>query len=237
MSIKLPIKNHEKFYELNPSKILALGLNYHAHIQESLSLNVKSINKDVPKEPILFSKIPNVLVGPEEAIVLPALLEEYEFEILRTDYEAELAFVINQRCKNVSKEKAFDYIYGFTCMNDISQRNLQNAETSGWFRGKSFDTFGPVGPCLVLTEDIGDAQNLDIKCRLNGKVVQNSNTKHMIFKIPDIIAFISKNFTLEEGDLITTGTPAGVGAIKDGDVVEVEIENIGILKNPVQEEI
>jgi len=236
MSIKLPIKNTEKIYEVNPSKIIALGLNYHAHILESHSLKVNSISKDVPKEPILFSKIPNVLVGPEEPIILPSLLKEYDFEEPRTDYEAELAFVINQHCKNVSKEKAFDYIYGFTCMNDVSQRNLQNAEKSGWFRGKSFDTFGPVGPCLVLKEDIGYAQNLNIKCRLNGEVVQDSNTKHMIFKIPDIIAFISSNFTLEKGDLITTGTPAGVGAIKDGDVVEVEIENIGILKNPVLEE-
>ena len=155
---------------------------------------------------------------------------------MRTDYEAELAFIINQSCKNVPAEQAYEYIYGFTCFNDISQRNLQNSEKAGWFRGKSLDTFGPVGPCIVLAEDIGDAQNLDISCRLNGKVVQNSNTKQMIFKIPEIVAFISKNFTLEKGDLIITGTPAGVGALKGGDVVEVEIENIGILKNEVQEE-
>jgi 2-keto-4-pentenoate hydratase/2-oxohepta-3-ene-1,7-dioic acid hydratase in catechol pathway len=236
MSVKLPIKNSKELYEVNPQKIIALGLNYHAHIQESLSIKVKGLNPDIPKEPVLFSKTPNVLTGPEEPIIIPSFLKEYDFNELRTDYEAELAFFIKQRCKDVPAKNAFDFIYGFTCLNDVSQRNLQNSDKSGWFRGKSLDSFGPIGPCVVLTEDIGDAQNLDIKCRLNGKVVQDSNTSHMIFKIPDIIAFISKNFTLEKGDIITTGTPAGVGAIRDGDVVEVEIENIGILKNPVREE-
>jgi len=236
MPVTLPIKNSKEFYEVNPSKIIALGLNYHAHIQESLSIKVKGLNPEVPKEPILFSKTPNVLIGPGEPIVLPAFIKEYAFEGLRTDYEAELALIINQRCKNVPADQAYDYIYGFTCLNDVSQRNLQNSEKAGWFRGKSLDTFGPVGPCVVLTQDIGDAQQLDIKCRLNGKVVQESNTSQMIFKLPEIIAFVSKNFTLQKGDIITTGTPAGVGAIKEGDMVEIEIENIGILKNPVREE-
>jgi len=236
MPVKLPIKNRDKFYEVNPCKIIALGLNYHAHIQESLSIKVKGLNPEVPKEPILFSKTTNVLIGPDQPIVLPAFLKAYAFEGLRTDYEAELAVIISQRCKNVPANQAYDYIYGFTCMNDVSQRNLQNSEKAGWFRGKSLDTFGPVGPCVVLKEDIGNAQHLDIKCRLNGNVVQDSNTDLMIFKIPDIVAFVSKNFTLEEGDIITTGTPAGVGAIKDGDIVEIEIENIGVLKNPVREE-
>ena len=235
MAVKLPIKNSNEHYNIHPQKIIALGLNYHAHIQESLSVKVKGLKPEVPKEPILFSKTPNVLIGPGEPIVLPGFLKEYDFNEIRTDYEAELALIINQRCKDVPAKHAYDYIYGFTCLNDVSQRNLQNAEKAGWFRGKSLDTFGPVGPCVVLTKDIGDAQQLDIKCRLNGKMVQDSNTKQMIFKIPEIIAFVSKNFTLEKGDIITTGTPAGVGAIKDGDVVEVEIENIGILKNPVQE--
>jgi len=232
---KLPIKNRTDFYTIKPQKIIALGLNYQDHIQEVDSLQVKSINQKLPEEPILFSKTPNVLIGPEESIIIPSILKGYKFENLRTDYEAELAFIIKKRCKNVQVDKAYDYIYGFTCMNDVSQRNLQNADISGWYRGKSFDTFGPVGPCVVLTEDIGDAQNLNIKCRLNSKIVQDSNTKHMIFKIPEIVAFVSKNFTLEKGDLITTGTPAGVGAIKDGDIVEIEIENIGVLINPVQE--
>jgi 2-keto-4-pentenoate hydratase/2-oxohepta-3-ene-1,7-dioic acid hydratase in catechol pathway len=236
MSIIIPVQNTNDVYALNPSKIIALGMNYRAHIEEADSLRVKNIDKDIPKEPILFSKTTNVLIGPEEPIIIPALLKQYDFEFSRTDYEAELALIINQRCKNVSVEKAYDYIYGFTCMNDVSQRNLQNSERGGWFRGKSFDTFGPIGPCVVLLKDIGDPQNLDIKCRLNGKVVQDSNTKHMIFNIAETISFISMNFTLEKGDIITTGTPAGVGAIKDGDLVEIEIENIGVLKNSVQEE-
>jgi 2-keto-4-pentenoate hydratase/2-oxohepta-3-ene-1,7-dioic acid hydratase in catechol pathway len=236
MPVTLPIKNSKAFYEVNPSKIIALGLNYHAHIQESLSIKVKGLNPEVPKEPILFSKTPNVLVGPGEPIILPSFLKTLEFDELRTDYEAELALIISQRCKDVPAGEAYDYIYGFTCLNDVSQRNLQNSEKAGWFRGKSLDTFGPVGPCVVLKEDIGDAQQLDIKCRLNGKIVQESNTSHMIFKLPEIIAFVSKNFTLQKGDIITTGTPAGVGAVRDGDVVEIEIENIGVLKNPVREE-
>ncbi len=129
-----------------------------------------------------------------------------------------------------------DHILGFTCFNDISQRNLQKNDKAGWFRGKSLDTFGPIGPEIIPLESIGDPQNLHIQCRLNGKIVQDSNTSHMIFKIPEIIAFVSKNFTLEPGDIIITGTPSGVGPLADGDVVEVEIENIGVLSNPVKAE-
>ena len=125
---------------------------------------------------------------------------------------------------------------GFTCFNDVSQRNFQRRDKSGWFRGKSLDTFGPIGPVIVPPGAIGDPQNLRIQTRLNGRVVQDSNTRHMIFTIPQIISFISRNFTLEAGDIISTGTPSGVGPIRDGDVVEVEIENIGILKNPVRAE-
>jgi 2-keto-4-pentenoate hydratase/2-oxohepta-3-ene-1,7-dioic acid hydratase in catechol pathway len=129
-----------------------------------------------------------------------------------------------------------DHVLGFTCINDVSQRNLQTGDRSGWFRGKSLDTFGPVGPQVVLPEDIGDPQDLRIQCRLNGKTVQDSNTRHMIFTIPEIIAFITKNFTLMPGDLIATGTPSGVGSLMHGDIVEVEIEGIGALRNPVLEE-
>jgi 2-keto-4-pentenoate hydratase/2-oxohepta-3-ene-1,7-dioic acid hydratase in catechol pathway len=129
-----------------------------------------------------------------------------------------------------------DHIFGFTCMNDVSQRNIQHSDKSGWFRGKSLDTFGPIGPEVVLTEDIGDPQALDIQCRLNGKVVQDSNTRNMIFPVAELLAFISKNFTLEPGDIVVTGTPSGVSPIKGGDTVEVEIEKIGILSNPVVQE-
>ena len=185
------------------------------------------------QEPILFPKTPNVLIGPEEPIVLPRFLNEYHFETLRTDYEAELAIIIKDRCKNVPPGEAMAHILGFTCMNDVSQRNLQTGDRSGWFRGKSLDTFGPIGPRIVRPEDLGDPQALRIQCRLNGNTVQDSNTRHMIFPIPEIIAFISKNFTLMPGDVIATGTPAGVGAIQPGDIVEIEIEKIGILRNPV----
>lgn len=234
--ITLPIKNRSEGYTVNPSKIIALGLNYRDHIAESHSVKVKGFDPMEPEEPVIFPKTPNCLIGPGEPIVIPAFLDEYGFEDCRVDYEAELAFVIGKECKNVSASDAMSVILGFFCLNDVSQRNIQTGDKSGWFRGKSLDTFGPVGPQLVTTADIGDPQNLSLRCRLNGKVVQDSNTKHMIFPITEIVAFISKNFTLLPGDIISTGTPSGVGPIKHGDVVEVEIEGIGVLKNPVVEE-
>lgn len=235
--ITLPIFQSAKRYTVNPSKIIALGLNYREHIAEHNTLHVRGFTGALPKEPVLFPKTPNVLIGPEEPIIIPAFLQDYGFEALRVDYEAELAFIIKDRCKNVPATDALDHILGFTCMNDISQRNIQRSDESGWFRGKSLDTFGPIGPQIVLTEAIGDPQNLRITCRLNGKIVQESNTGLMIFSIPEILAFISKNFTLEPGDLILTGTPAGVGPLQEGDIVEVEIEKIGVLRNPVKLEV
>ena len=232
----LPIANRAEQYPLHPTKIIAMGLNYRDHIAESHSVNVQGFTQEIPKEPVLFPKTPNVLIPPGDAIVIPAFLGDYAFDDPRVDYEGELAFIVGDRCKNVSKEEALGHVFGYTCMNDVSQRNLQTGDRSGWFRGKSLDTFGPVGPCIVLAEDIGDPQSLDILCRLNGKVVQQSNTRHMIWGIREILAFVSRNFTLEEGDIITTGTPSGVGRLKDGDVVEVEIEKIGVLRNPVVEE-
>ena len=231
--IKLSVANSDATYTVNPTKIVALGLNYREHIAESRSVKVQGFTDEIPAEPILFPKTPNVLIGPEEPIVLPRFLHEYHFETLRTDYEAELAIIIKDRCKNVPPGEAMAHILGFTCMNDVSQRNLQTGDRSGWFRGKSLDTFGPIGPRIVRPEDLGDPQALRIQCRLNGNTVQDSNTRHMIFPILKIIAFISKNFTLMPGDIIATGTPAGVGAIQPGDIVEIEIEKIGILRNPV----
>jgi 2-keto-4-pentenoate hydratase/2-oxohepta-3-ene-1,7-dioic acid hydratase in catechol pathway len=234
--IELPIFNKAEKYPVKPGKIIALGLNYLDHIAEHQRVDVSGFTEQIPKEPILFVKTTNVLIGPEEPIIIPKFIYEYDFEEVRTDYEAELAFFIKEACKNVPQEKAYHYILGFTCMNDVSQRNIQSGDKSGWFRGKSFDTFGPVGPQIVLTEDIGDPQNLKLQCRLNGQVVQDSNTKHMIFSIPEIVAFVSKNFTLLPGDIIMTGTPSGVGQIAHGDVVEIEIEKIGILRNKVVDE-
>ncbi len=233
MKIALPVSTGGS-YTIAPTKIIALGLNYLEHIHESQSVDKNNIAAEIPKEPVLFSKTPNVLTSPDRPIILPAFLND--IADARTDYEAELAIIIKDRVKNARAEQAMNHIFGFTCFNDISQRNLQKGEKAGWFRGKSLDTFGPIGPVIVPPQQIGDVHNLEITCRLNGKTVQHSNTKHMIFNIPEIIAFISKNFTLEKGDIIITGTPSGVGPLQHGDVVEVEIENIGILRNPVQAE-
>ncbi len=234
--IELPIKGKDKIYKLCPSKIIALGKNYLDHIREHQKIDVSNFNDDIPKEPVLFAITPNALTATNTPIVIPSFLKKYKFTNPRVDYEAELAFVISKKCRNVREEDAYDYIEGFTCFNDVSQRNIQKTDISGWFRAKSLDTFAPVGPCLVPVNQIGDPQNLNITCKLNGQLLQNSNTKHMIFNIRQIIAFISSNMTLEAGDLISTGTPAGVGPLKHGDVVEVEIEKIGILRNFVIEE-
>jgi 2-keto-4-pentenoate hydratase/2-oxohepta-3-ene-1,7-dioic acid hydratase in catechol pathway len=233
--VTLSIKGSDKTLTLNPSKIIAVGLNYHAHVQESKVFDLKKL--EVPTEPVLFAKTPNVLVGPNEPIVIPAFLKDYHFDEPRIDPEAELAIIIGKKCRHVTEDKALDYVLGYTCFNDVSQRNIQKLDASGWFRGKSFDTFGPIGPVIVPPALLSDPQHLAISCRINGKTTQAASTRDMIFSIKKLIAFISKNFTLEAGDIIATGTPSGVSPIKAGDEVEVEIEGIGILRNPVIEEI
>jgi 2-keto-4-pentenoate hydratase/2-oxohepta-3-ene-1,7-dioic acid hydratase in catechol pathway len=238
--IELPIYSSGtptgRSYTVAPSKIIALGMNYRDHIAESGAVNVRGFTKDIPPEPVLFPKTPNVLIATEQPIVIPAVARSYGFEDFRVDYEAELAFFVLDRCKNVHVEETMRHISGFTCFNDVSQRNIQNSDRSGWFRGKSFDTFGPIGPCVVHPDDLKNPGNLAITCRLNGRIVQSSSTRYMIFSIPEIFSFVSRNFTLEAGDIICTGTPSGVGPLHAGDVVEVQIEGIGALRNPVQEE-
>lgn len=231
--IKLPILNSDEKYTLNPGKIVALGLNYNDHVKESVSILTAGDKPETPTEPVIFSKAASSLIGPEQNIVLPAFVDDYNFDNPRTDYEAELAFIISKDCRNVSEDDAMDYILGFTCLNDVSQRNLQTGDKSGWFRGKSLDTFCPVGPVIVTPADIGDPQKLKIECRLNGGVVQSGNTSDMIFPIKKMISVLSGWFTLKAGDIISTGTPSGVGPVADGDIVEIEIENIGVLRNPV----
>lgn len=233
--IRLPIAGSEETFVVSPSKIIALGLNYRDHIAESVSVRVSGLTPDEPSEPVLFPKLPSCLIGPDESIELPAIVATYGFDEPRTDHEAELALVIGRECRNVDPEHALEYVLGYTCMNDVSQRNIQNGDRSGWFRGKSFDTFGPIGPRLVRAQDIGDVQNLDIVCRKNGQVVQSSNTRHMIFPVDFTVSFISRNFTLLPGDIILTGTPAGVGPIVPGDEVEVEVAGIGVLRNTVSD--
>jgi 2-keto-4-pentenoate hydratase/2-oxohepta-3-ene-1,7-dioic acid hydratase in catechol pathway len=236
--VKLPVLGSKESYEVKPSKIIAIGLNYREHIEESPHIltdaSDKAAEQSLPPEPILFPKTPNVIVGDGESIVIPSrFLGRYDFQDPRTDYEAELAVIIGRRCRDVSVAEARSYVLGYTCFNDVSQRNIQNADRSGWFRGKSFDTFGPIGPALLPERLVGDPQGLRIECRLNGKTVQSSSTAAMIFGVAELVSFVSANLTLEPGDIIATGTPSGVGRLAPGDLVEVEIERIGILKNPV----
>lgn len=231
--LTLPVKGSGETYTVDPRKIICLGLNYHEHIEESLSIQVQGLGKDAPSEPILFAKTPNTLQAPEQPVVLPQILASYGFEDERTDYEGELALIVGREARDVAPEDAESYIFGYTCANDVSQRNIQNGDRSGWFRGKSFDTFAPLGPEIVKAEDIADVGNLGIETRRNGEVVQSSNTRMLIFGIPQILSFVSRNVTLSPGDIILTGTPGGVGPVAHGDVIEVEIEGIGVLRNPV----
>lgn len=232
MTVRLPVTNGSE-YEILPQKIICLGLNYLDHIKESARDDATRFKDELPAEPILFAKTPNTLIGPDQPIILPAFLDTYGFRTCRTDYEAELAVIIGTGGKDIAPAKALDHVFGYTCFNDISQRNFQKHDKSGWFRGKSLDTFGPIGPRIVRAEDLGDPHQLDIVCRLNKTVVQQASTAHMLFKIPETIAFISKHFSLVPGDIIATGTPSGVGPLAPGDVVEVEISGIGVLRNPV----
>jgi len=237
MSVLLPIKGEKEPFTLNPSKIIALGLNYRDHVKESVFLNSRNLPPDPPSEPILFAKTPNVLIGNGKTIVIPGFIRrDYNFTDIRIDYEAELAVVIGKHCSRVKRDEALTYVLGYTCMNDVSMRNFQTTDKSGWFRGKSLDTFGPVGPVIIPSNVIPDPQNLQIKCRLNGETVQDSHTSNMIFSVEETIEFISRQISLERGDIIMTGTPSGVGRLKHGDIVEVEIEKIGTLTNNVIEE-
>lgn len=208
-----------------PSKIICAGLNYRDHAGEA--------GLDVPGQPVLFAKWPNSVIGPGDPIVLPGFTNE-------VDYEAELAVVIGRRIRDVSAEKALDAVSGVICLNDVSARDLQFADGGQWTVGKSLDTFCPVGPRLVPLEEIGDPQQLRIRCLINGEVLQDSTTSSMIFSIAELIAFASRGIELEPGDLIATGTPSGVGFtrtpprfLRPGDEVTVEIEGVGALTNPV----
>jgi 2-keto-4-pentenoate hydratase/2-oxohepta-3-ene-1,7-dioic acid hydratase in catechol pathway len=222
--IILPLKDSSKTYEINPSKIICLGRNYAKHAAE--------LNNELPTEPLLFQKTPNVLIGPGDNIIYPEILDKVNKS--RVDYEGELAVIIGKKGKNIQRNESMDYVYGYTCFNDVTARQMQRDDISNklpWFKSKSLDTFGPIGPVVVLKENVQDPHNLKIQTRLNGKTVQSANTGDMIFKIDFLIEYISAYFTLERGDIIITGTPSGIGEFKKGDIVEVEIEKLGILKN------
>jgi len=210
-----------------PGKIVCVGLNYRDHAAEG--------GMDLPKAPLLFAKWPNTLIGDGDPIVLPP-------ESSQVDYEAELGVVIGAKAKRVSERDALDHVAGYICVNDVSARDLQFADGQ-WTRGKSPDTFCPVGPRLVPREEIADPQALAIRCLVNGEALQDSSTAQMIFSVAEIIAYTSQIITLEPGDLIATGTPAGVGVfrdpkvlLQDGDEVAVEIEGLGTLTNPITKE-
>ena len=206
-----------------PGKIVCVGLNYRDHAEEQ--------GVELPSEPLLFAKWPTSLIGPGEPIVIPPI-------VTKADYEAELGVVIGTRTKNVSKENAFEAVRGYLCANDVSARDLQFSDGQ-WTRGKSPDTFCPVGT-MVLRDEISDPHDLRIRAIVSGEVLQDSTTANLIFGIDDVISYVSQTTTLEPGDLILTGTPAGVGVFRDpqrllqpGDEVTIEIEGIGSLTNPV----
>jgi 2-keto-4-pentenoate hydratase/2-oxohepta-3-ene-1,7-dioic acid hydratase in catechol pathway len=222
-------------YLLGPSKIIALGLNYRDHIAESVTVRSSGQDHEAPDEPVLFPKLASAIVGPDAEIVLPTILGEYQFPDERTDYEGEIAVIIGREGKDIPVASAWDYVMGITAANDVSQRNIQKSDRSGWFRGKSFDTFLPIGPRIVSASQFSDPENIHLETRLNGAVVQSGNSRQMIFPISEAINFVSRNFVLYPGDIILTGTPAGVGPLTHGDVVEVEVDQVGILRNTVRD--
>jgi 2-keto-4-pentenoate hydratase/2-oxohepta-3-ene-1,7-dioic acid hydratase in catechol pathway len=208
-----------------PGKVVAIGLNYMDHIREC--------GLEPPAQPLVFAKLPPSVVGPDAAIELPLGLTQ------RVDWEVELAVVIGRRARKVAADDALAYVFGYTVANDVSARDLQFADGQ-WVRGKSLDTFCPVGPVIVTRDEIPDPQALHVTCRVNGEVMQAATTELMVFGVAELISHCSHSFTLEPGDLLLTGTPWGCGefmeprrSLAPGDVVESEIEGIGILRNPV----
>ena len=203
--------------------IICLGLNYMDHVEES--------GLKPPEAPVFFTKSPTAIVGPYDDIIYPRATGEL-------DYEVELALVIGRRGKYISRGEAYDYIAGYMVFNDVTARDLQRRHRQ-WFRGKSLDTFAPMGPCIATGDEVGDPMNLNMWLRVNGELRQSSNTGRMIFDIPEIISILSDGMTLQPGDVIATGTPSGVGMtnpellLKPGDVVEAWIEHIGALRNRV----
>lgn len=211
-SHEVPLSAVKFLPPVEPAKIIAVGLNYIDHAEE--------LNMPVPEEPILFMKPSTAVIGHEDCIVLPEQSQ-------RVDYEGELAVVIAEECRKVKENYAADYILGYTCFNDVTARDLQSRDGQ-WTRAKSFDTFAPLGPYIA---EIDDPKKLSIETRVNGKTVQKSNTSNLIFDVFQLVEYISSIMTLMPGDVIATGTPAGVGMLKNGDVVDIEIEKVGVLRN------
>lgn len=214
--------------EIFPTKIICLGRNYLDHIKES--------GNKIPKEPVLFAKTINCLIKDKEPIIYPKKLY-FKHSLNRIDHEVELAVIIKKKCKNIIKRDSTKYILGYTIFNDITARKLQLKAIRShhpWYIAKSLDTFAPIGPCIVPHNKIGDPYNLKIELKVNGEIKQSSNTKHLLFKIPELLEYISSYLTLEQGDIIATGTPGGVGPLLPGDIVKATIEKIGTLTNLVK---
>lgn len=207
-----------------PPKLICIGLNYLDHAKET--------GQQVPNVPTVFNKFTNVVIGPDSPIVLPSASKA-------PDYEAEMAVVVGPGGRNIPADKAMEHVFGYTILNDVSARDIQNA-TSQWLLGKTCDTFAPMGPWIVTADEIVDPHALDIWLEIGGERLQNSNTRELIFKIPRLIEYISSVVTLEPGDVIATGTPGGIGfkrnpqrLLRPGDQVTIHVEGIGELRNPV----
>lgn len=201
-----------------PKIIMCAGTNYMDHIKEA---NEKMhVETPIPEHPLIFSKGPNTLADPEQGIIYPT-------GVNRVDFEGELGVIIGKRCYKATCENALDFVIGYTCINDVSSRDMQ-WDDGQWTRGKGLDTFCPIGP--IVTDEI-DPFNVPVRTRVNGETLQDGNTRDMIFDIPSLIEYITEWITLEPGDVIATGTPAGVGPVKVGDIIEIDIEGIGILRN------
>lgn len=208
-----------------PGKIVALGKNYLDHVEETGS--------EAPDFPVIFAKFPSSVIGPDDYIPIPKVSS-------KIDWEVELGVVIGKTCRNVSKKKSLDFVAGYTVINDVSARDLQMNDGQ-WIRGKSLDGFCPMGPCIVTEDELGDASKLKMHTKVNGVIKQESSTSNLIFNVPKIISYLSKSFTLEPGDVIATGTPSGVGFVREppeflkaGDQVELYIEKIGYLRNKIR---
>ena len=211
----LPLEDLTLLAPVTPSKIVCVGRNYREHAAE--------LGNKMPEEPLLFLKAPSAVIGPDEEIKLPSASQQVE-------HEGELGVVIGRTARKISRDDALSYVFGYTCVNDVTARDLQRKDVQ-FTRGKSFDTFCPVGPWI---ETEIDPRNTTVETRLNGEVKQKGNTADMAFSVSFLISYISEIMTLYPGDLIATGTPAGVSRMKDGDTVEIEVGGIGVLKNPVR---
>ncbi|MFX1446251.1 MAG: fumarylacetoacetate hydrolase family protein [Promethearchaeota archaeon] len=219
----MKIGNHT----INPTKIICLGRNYIEHAKEMKS--------EVPKSPVFFVKTVNTLITNDNPIIYPKILFNQQ-DYNQVDHEVELAFIISKHCKNIQSDDTFEFIEGYTIFLDMTARKMQISDRNmnlPWYRSKNFDTFGPIGPRIASKTEIKDPHNLNLQLKINGEIRQDSNTKYMIFTIPEILTFISKFITLAPGDIVATGTPSGVGPVQPGDILEASIEKIGKITHKI----